>query len=74
MSEETKPETKPKGERKAKATRETELVLFLGFLVAAWMKTPADIFGLFVAGLVGKLSAFMWGNSQEHKAVSEAPK
>jgi mannose/fructose/N-acetylgalactosamine-specific phosphotransferase system component IIC len=66
MSEPT--EKIPHGDRKVKATRETSLLLFAGFLIAAWLKVPLELYATFALGLFGKLGAFVYGNVQEHKA------
>jgi zinc transporter ZupT len=74
MSEETKPETKtkPHGTRKVRHSREAILMLFCGFLVAAWLKVSIEIFSAFVLGLGTLSGAFMYGNVQEHKAQASA--
>ena len=58
------------GNRKSNRTREANLLLVLMFCVAAWMKVDANICIVFVGGIVGANSAFMWGNAQEHKAAT----
>lgn len=64
---------KPKN-RKLAVTRETMLAMLLGFVVAAYFKVGADLFGMFVLGLAGKDAGFMWGNAKEHAATVEAAK
>lgn len=47
---------------------ENAILLFLGFGVAAYFKVDAQIFGMYVLGIAGKQTGFMWGKSQEYKA------
>lgn len=56
------------GNRKSTANRESHLILMLGFVVAAWMHAPTELFVAFVVGIGGTSASFMWGNAQEHKA------
>lgn len=58
-----------KGTRKLKATRETMLAMLLGFIVAAVLKAPVELYLALVVGLGGKDFAFMWGNRAEHQAA-----
>jgi mannose/fructose/N-acetylgalactosamine-specific phosphotransferase system component IIC len=62
-----------KGDRKQKNSRETKLLLTLGFIVAVYLKADASLFTTFAAGIVGASGAFMWGNAQEHKHAATAP-
>lgn len=55
----------PKGHRKAQAAFRSGLVLLLGFAIACWLKPPTEVFSVFVAGVVGNATSFVWGNTKE---------
>lgn len=67
--------TPEKGSRKVHVTQTTANHLTLGFIVmlisAGFFKFEvslcAPLFVTFAAGLVGKDTAFIWGNRTEHK-------
>ena len=65
----------PRGSRKLKHCREMAGLLFLGYLVAAYLKVPETLFAGFVAGLGTLSGAFVWGNVKEHqsKPIPETP-
>ena len=60
-------ETKPKS-TKVQESRETALLLFAGFLVAAYLKCDVNLYYGFGAMVVGKTGVFMWGKSKEYQA------
>lgn len=54
------------GTRKVKDGRETLLALLLGFVIAAYLKAPVELYVTFAACAVGKTGIFNWGNAKEH--------
>lgn len=63
----------PRGSRKLKHCREMACLLFLGFLVSAYLKVPDGLFTAFVAGLGTLSGAFVWGNAKEHQNSKPPP-
>ena len=53
---------------KVQEARETALLLFLGFLGAAYLKCDVNLYYGFAAALCGKTGIFMWGKGKEYEA------
>jgi hypothetical protein len=70
-----------RGQRKVAVARQSGLFLLAGLVIvcaAAYfcglnLKDAAPLFFTFAAGITGKDTAFMWGNSKEHEAAATSP-
>lgn len=70
-----------KGDRKLSVNRSSSLYLVLGLVLILFaagtykldVAACAPLFFAFVAGIVGKDSAFVWGNAKEHASAKPTP-
>ena len=53
---------------KVQEARETALLLFAGFLAAAYLKCDVNLYFGYAAALAGKTGIFMWGKGKEYEA------
>lgn len=61
-------QTQKVGNRKSKVSWQSQLALLIGFVIAAAMKAPVELYVAYVIGIGGTSFSFMWANAQVHKA------
>lgn len=59
-----------RGERKFVAMRQTQLLVLLAFIIAAWLKVEMELFLVAIAGISGNYGFMAFTNAKVHTAYA----